>query len=181
MEHPSHLNDSPETKRALQFGKHQLKSTNDARLSEDDALRVQAALRTIHAKISLSEEEIEDALRRASIKTVPSAGVIMREGELSQFIIWILRGEVAVHRHDRGLICTIASGFVGHHSYIYDKPRSATVMASGGAVSYVQLTVPRRGVMCVAQRILRALSLMFLTPSAEVKTITSLSAKSSRL
>jgi hypothetical protein len=179
MDHPSHLNDSPETQHALQLGKHVLKSANDARLSEDDVLRVQAALRTIHAKISLSEEEIEDALRRASIKTVPSAGVIMREGELSQFIIWILRGEVAVHRHDRGLLCTIASGFVGHHSYIYDKPRSATVMASGGAVSYVQLTVPRRGVMCVVR--LRALCLLFLIPSAEVKTIMNLNAKSFRL
>jgi hypothetical protein len=119
----------------------------DSQLSADAFLRVQTALRTLHAKLSLTEEDIALAIRRATVKTVSNGSIIMREGELSQFIIWILSGQVSVYRHDKGLLCTLDSGFVGHHSYIYDRPRSATVMASRGDVTYIQLTVPRDGVV----------------------------------
>ena len=131
--------------------KHQLLPAHDSRMTEDDSLRVQAGLRTLHAKLTLSEEDIAEAMRRATVKTISNGEVIMREGDMSQFIVWIRSGQVAVQRHDRGLLCTLGSGFVGHHSYIYDKPRSATVIASGGPVSYIQLAVPRDGVVCVSQ------------------------------
>ncbi len=120
-----------------------------APLTADAILRVQTALRTLHAKLSLTEEDIAQAIQRATVKTVSNGSVIMREGELSQFIIWILSGQVSVHRHDKGLLCVLDSGFVGHHSYIYNKPRSATVIASRGAVAYIQLAVPRDGVVYV--------------------------------
>jgi hypothetical protein len=44
--------------------------------------------------------------------------VIMREGDTSQLLIWILKGQVSVHSHAKGHLCTIDSGFVGLASLI---------------------------------------------------------------
>jgi hypothetical protein len=151
-------------------------SPPDSHLTADVFLRVQTALRTLHAKLSLTEEDIALAIRRATVKTVSNGSIIMREGELSQFIIWILSGQVSVHRHDKGLLCTLDSGFVGHHSYIYNRPRSATVMASRGDVTYIQLTVPRDGV--VYATFPRRLYSLLVTVRAGLKTRTSWSVRS---
>jgi CRP-like cAMP-binding protein len=124
-------------------------AAHDTRLTEDDVRRVTEGLRTLHPKVNLTEEQIAAAVGSASVKTISPGTVVMREGELSQFILWIRSGQVEIHRHDRGLLCTLGSGFVGHHSYIYDKPRSATVIAAAGLLSYVQLAVPRDGFVCV--------------------------------
>jgi hypothetical protein len=133
----------------LGLNRRQPTAAHDTRLTENDVRRVTEGLRTLHPKVTLTEEQIDAAVGRASVKIISPGTVVMREGELSQFIIWIRSGQVEVHRHDRGLLCTIGAGFVGHHSYIYDKPRSATVIAAGGPLSYVQLAVPRDGVLCV--------------------------------
>ena len=136
-------------------------------------------MRTLHAKLSLTEEYIALAIRRATVKTVSNGSIIMREGELSQFIIWILSGQVSVHRHEKGLLCTLDSGFVGHHSYIYDRPRSATVMASRGDATYIQLTVPRGGVLYATFP--RRLCPLLVTSRAGLKTHMCWSVWSSRL
>jgi hypothetical protein len=133
-----------------QYDKDQPKSA-ESFLSPDELLHLQADLRTLHAKISLTDEDIAHVVRMATVKTLSNGAVIMREGDTSQFLIWILKGQVSVHSHAKGHLCTIDSGFVGHHSHIYNKQRSATIIASGGVVVYVQLSLPHNGVVYVWQ------------------------------
>jgi hypothetical protein len=61
-----------------QYDKDQPKSA-ESFLSPDELLHLQADLRTLHAKISLTDEDIAHVVRMATVKTLSNGAVIMRE------------------------------------------------------------------------------------------------------
>jgi hypothetical protein len=70
---------------------------------------------------------IETAVR----KTATAGEVLLQEGDSSGSMLYILTGSVAVSSASKGFIAHIyADNIVGHHSYVYNRPRTATVHAA---------------------------------------------------
>ena len=58
---------------------------------------------------------------------------IFKEGEVSSDMMFLFSGRLDIHKRGQSKVATIdCSSVVGHHSYLYHRPRSATVVVGNG-------------------------------------------------
>jgi hypothetical protein len=97
--------------------------------AECDALAT--CLRKVPNFASISSEQMQRTVQNAVRKTCDPGALLLQEGDLSGSILYIHSGSVSVSSASKGFIAHIyQDNIVGHHSYIYNRPRTATVHAS---------------------------------------------------
>lgn len=80
---------------------------------------------------NISSSEMLQTIQSAVRKTAAAGELLLREGDSSGSMLYIHAGNVAVSSGSKGFIAHIyQDNIVGHHSYIYNRPRTATVHAA---------------------------------------------------
>ncbi len=101
----------------------------DMLLAEMQAL--EACVRKVPNFANVSSEQMQHAVQNAERKTCEAGQLLLQEGDLSGSMLYVYAGSVAVSSASKGFIAHIyQDNIVGHHSYIYRRPRTATVHAS---------------------------------------------------
>jgi hypothetical protein len=97
--------------------------------AETEALA--ACLRKVPNFAGISSEQMQHTVQNAVRKTCDPGALLLQEGDLSGSMLYIHSGSVSVSSASKGFIAHIyQDNIVGHHSYIYRRPRTATVHAS---------------------------------------------------
>ncbi len=101
----------------------------DMLLAEMQAL--EACVRKVPNFANVSSEQMQHMVQNAERKTCEAGQLLLQEGDLSGSMLYVYAGSVAVSSASKGFIAHIyQDNIVGHHSYIYRRPRTATVHAS---------------------------------------------------
>jgi hypothetical protein len=80
---------------------------------------------------NISSAQMLHTIKNAVRKTATAGELLLREGDSSGSMLYIHAGHVAVSSASKGFIAHIyQDNIVGHHSYIYNRPRTATVHAA---------------------------------------------------
>jgi hypothetical protein len=92
---------------------------------------LEACVRKVPNFANVSAQQMQHTLDNAMRKTCAAGELLLKEGDFSSNMLYIHSGSVAVSSASKGFIAQIYSGnIVGHHSYIYRRPRTATVHAA---------------------------------------------------
>jgi hypothetical protein len=98
-------------------------------LAESQAL--EACVRKVPNFANISPEQMQHTVQNAVRKTCDAGDLLLREGDVSGNMLYIHAGSVSVSSASKGFIANIYhDNIVGHHSYIYHRPRTATVHAA---------------------------------------------------
>jgi hypothetical protein len=98
-------------------------------LAESQAL--EACVRKVPNFAHISPEQMLHTVQNAVRKTCDAGDLLLREGDMSGNMLYIHAGSVSVSSASKGHIANIYhDNIVGHHSYIYRRPRTATVHAA---------------------------------------------------
>ena len=74
-----------------------------------------------------------DAVIQNSTRTIGSPGtIIFKEGDVSSDMIFLCSGILDIQKHGHITASIDCSSIVGHHAYLYSRPRSATVVVRDG-------------------------------------------------
>lgn len=74
-----------------------------------------------------------DAVIQNSTRTIGSPGtIIFKEGDVSSDMIFLCSGILDIQKHGHITASIDCSSVVGHHAYLYSRPRSATVVVRDG-------------------------------------------------
>jgi hypothetical protein len=96
-----------------------------------ECLAFEACVRKVPNFSNISSSEMLQTIQSAVRKTAAAGELLLREGDSSGSMLYIHAGNVAVSSGSKGFIAHIyQDNIVGHHSYIYNRPRTATVHAA---------------------------------------------------
>jgi hypothetical protein len=92
---------------------------------------LEACVRKVPNFANVSAQQMQHTLDNAMRKTCAAGELLLKEGDFSSNMLYIHSGSVTVSSASKGFIAQIYSGnIVGHHSYIYRRPRTATIHAA---------------------------------------------------
>jgi hypothetical protein len=100
-------------------------------LLQTECQALEACARKVPNFANVSAQQMQHTLENAMRKTCAAGELLLKEGDFSSNMLYIHSGSVAVSSASKGFIAQIYQGnIVGHHSYIYRRPRTATVHAA---------------------------------------------------
>jgi hypothetical protein len=100
-------------------------------LLQAECQALEACVRKVPNFAHVSAQQMQQTVENAMRKTCAAGELLLKEGDFSSNMLYIHTGSVAVSSASKGFIAQIYQGnVVGHHSYIYRRPRTATVHAA---------------------------------------------------
>jgi CRP-like cAMP-binding protein len=81
---------------------------------------------------SISPAAVDTVIQNSTRKIGPPGTIIFKEGDVSSDMIFLCSGILDIQKSGQVTAAVDCSSIVGHHAYLYSRPRSATVVVRDG-------------------------------------------------